>query len=115
MSRRDHPAGPRPPEIDLHGLTPEAAFKKLGRGLHSARVRREARLLVITGRGFGNAAQVPILRGKVEAYLRGPEGRRAGVRAFELAARGGALLVTLEVNGRAREADDSELEEDDEH
>lgn len=69
-------------------------------------MRRQGSVLVITGRGFGNAAQTPVLRLKVETFLRGPDGSRLGVASFELAARGGALLVTLRVDGTAREPDD---------
>lgn len=77
----------------------------LERGLHAARVRRQERVLVITGRGMGNASQQPVLRPKVEAFLRTAAGARLGVRSFELASRGGALLVTLRVDGTAREPD----------
>ena len=62
-------------------------------------MRRRGELLVITGRGFGNLAQEPILRPLVEAWLRGAEGQRAGVASFRLASRGGALLVRLRVSG----------------
>jgi len=82
-------------EVDLHGLRPEEAMRRLSQGLHAARVRRARRIVVVTGRGMGNAKQQPILRGRVEAWLKGPEGRRAGVQGFERTARGGALLVRL--------------------
>lgn len=83
------------PEVDLHGLAPAAALRRLGRELHSARARRSAELLVITGQGLGNALQQPILRTKVETWLAGPEGRRLGVRDFVRVNRGGALRVRL--------------------
>lgn len=83
------------PEVDLHGLAPAAALRRLGRELHAARTRRHAELVVITGQGLGNALQQPILRTKVEAWLAGPEGRRLGVRGFERVHRGGALRVRL--------------------
>ena len=86
---------PERPTIDLHGLRPEAALGRLGQGLHAARVRGAAESLVVTGRGMGNREQRPILRERVEAWLRGPEGRRAGVRHVERRAKGGALLVRL--------------------
>ncbi len=89
------PEQPLVPEVDLHGLAPEAALRHLGRELHAARHRRLAELVVITGQGLGNALQKPILRGKVEAWLAGPEGRRLGVRGFERIHRGGALRVRL--------------------
>ena len=43
--------------------------------------------------------QKPILRGKVEAWLRGPEGRRAGALRHVVVAKGGALDVTVERPG----------------
>ncbi|MFT7485474.1 MAG: hypothetical protein ACI9F9_001324 [Candidatus Paceibacteria bacterium] len=82
-------------EVDLHGCRPEAALKRLERALHTSRVRRCPELLVITGRGLGNDSQKPILREKVEAWLRGPEGRRAGARSLQRTNKGGALLVRL--------------------
>jgi len=89
------PSGPSGPSVDLHGLPPERALQRLARALHTARVRGDARLRVITGRGWGNLAQEPVLRRRVEAWLRGPEGRRLGVAGFEVVAKGGALDVRL--------------------
>lgn len=91
------PQDPEEPQIqvDLHGLRPEEALRRLGQTLHAARVRRASRVLVITGRGMGNHVQAPVLRTRVEAWLKGPEGQRLGVRGFERTARGGALLVRL--------------------
>jgi DNA-nicking Smr family endonuclease len=82
-------------EVDLHRLSPEMALRKLAQELHACRMRRMQSLLVITGRGWGNREQKPVLRPKVEAWLRGDEGRRLGVVGFETTSRGGALLVRL--------------------
>ena len=82
-----------PHSIDLHGLRPEQAERRLGQALHEARVRGRAELLVITGRGMGNRTQEPILRRRLETWLRGSEGRRFGVARVELASRGGALRI----------------------
>jgi DNA-nicking Smr family endonuclease len=90
---------PLVPEVDLHGKRPDDALRHLGRELHSARHRRLEHVLVITGQGFGNALHKPILRGKVEEWLLGPEGQRLGVRSFERVHRGGALLVRLAISG----------------
>ncbi|MBL8859926.1 MAG: Smr/MutS family protein [Planctomycetes bacterium] len=110
MPRKKPPPEPLPGhEIDLHGLTPEAALRTLARELHAARVRRVRRVLVITGRGMGNPAQKPILRAKVEGYLQSGDGARLGVVSFELAARGGALVVYLRVDGVARAPNEDEL------
>ncbi len=78
-------------EIDLHGLPPEQALHRLAQEIHATRVRGGRRLRVITGRGWGNPTQKPVLRGRVEAWLRGPEGNRAGVRGLTVVAKGGAL------------------------
>lgn len=82
-------------ELDLHGLTPHAALRRLAQELHSARVQGAARMLVITGRGWGNRLQEAKLRPIVESWLRGPEGTRAGVSAVTRVQKGGALLVQL--------------------
>ncbi len=83
------------PELDLHGQKPEQALRSLARELHACRVRRVPVLLVITGRGFGNRLQEPILRTKVERWLDSPEGRNAGAVSWQRTSRGGALEVRL--------------------
>ncbi|MFT7668575.1 MAG: DNA-nicking Smr family endonuclease [Planctomycetota bacterium] len=83
------------PEVDLHGQRPENALRRLAQALHTTRVQGGKKLLVITGKGFGNRLQQPILRSKVESWLQGPEGRRAGVSGFQRVAEGGALEVKL--------------------
>ncbi len=94
MTRRDR-SSPPPTSVDLHGLRPEQALRRLSQELHAARVRGTSQLLVITGRGWGNLEQKPILRKKVEAWLRGPEGRDFGVADVQVAHKGGALEVRL--------------------
>ena len=89
-------------EIDLHGNSPEAALRRLQQELHACRVRGLTEIRVITGRGWGNQRQEPILRGKVEAWLRGPEARALGVRSFRRVSKGGALDVELS-GGRSRD------------
>ena len=87
-----------PPErsqVDLHGMSREAAQRAVERALHAARVRGDAQVLLITGRGYGNKLQQPVLRNHIEAWLRGPEGRARGVRALRVVSRGGALEVDL--------------------
>lgn len=88
--------------VDLHGMAPERALRRLAQELHACRMRRRATLLVITGRGFGNRTQRPILRTHVEGWLRGAEGARAGVVSFELASKGGALLVRVRAPSEPR-------------
>ncbi len=94
MSRRREPPPPEF-EIDLHGKKPADALRHLARELHACRQRRVGEVLVITGRGWGNAQQKPVLRPRVEEWLRGPDGRRLGVTSFAEHSLGGALLVQL--------------------
>ncbi len=82
-------------EVDLHGLRPEAALRRVAQEIHAARVRRMGSLKIITGRGWGNLLQQPVLRPKVEQWLQGPDGRRAGVVGFVVADDGGSLVVEL--------------------
>jgi DNA-nicking Smr family endonuclease len=83
------------PELDLHGMTPERALRRLASELRTCRVRGDRVLLVITGRGYGNRLQQPILRTRVEAWLDSPEGRALGALSWTRTARGGALEVRL--------------------
>jgi DNA-nicking Smr family endonuclease len=82
-------------EVDLHGLHVDQALRRVAQALHAAHVRRRRVLLVITGAGWGNADGKPVLRPKVEAWLRGPEGRALGVKDVQRVSRGGALEVWL--------------------
>lgn len=82
-------------ELDLHGHAPDAALRRLRQELHAARVRGLGTLRVITGRGWGNRRQEPVLRGRVESWLATDEARALGVRTFVRVAKGGALDVSL--------------------
>ncbi len=93
-------------EVDLHGLPPFRALRRLELELQAARVRGEERLLVITGRGWGNEKKQPILRGKVEAWLRGAEGARYRVAAIRVVSKGGALEIELETPSSRRSSRD---------
>jgi len=95
VSEEDAPDDGRP-VVDLHGLSLERALRRVAQELHAARVRRSARLLVITGAGWGNPDRKPVLREGVEAWLRGPEGRSMGVRDVRRVHKGGALDVHLD-------------------
>ena len=84
-----------PLRVDLHGAHPEAALRKLQQALHGARVQGRPELLVICGRGWGNADQKPVLRTKLEAWLASAGARQAGVQGWTRTAKGGALLLRL--------------------
>jgi DNA-nicking Smr family endonuclease len=93
----------RPVEVDLHGLRPDQALRRVGQALHAARVRRSHFLLVITGRGIGNRQGVPVLRQAVEAWLRSAEARAQGVRDVRRSRDGGSLEVRLSAPPRTTE------------
>ena len=82
-------------EVDLHGHSPESALRRLSQALHAARVQGSKEILVITGKGLGNKKNKPVLRGHVERWLAGPDGKRAGVKGFRTDRHGGALEVEL--------------------
>lgn len=84
-----------PLEIDLHGLTVPQALRRVAQELHAARVRGLSRVVVITGAGWGNRDQRPVLRPALEAWLRGPEGRAAGVKDVQRSRGDGALELAL--------------------
>lgn len=93
MDPRDPPPPP-PRTLDLHGLRPDQALRRVEQELHAARVQGLPSLTIVTGRGLGNRLQQPVLRGRVEAFL-AREGPRLGVLGVQATSRGGALLVRL--------------------
>lgn len=103
---REHDGEEPPLEVDLHGLRPDEALVRLGQALHRARVQGEERIDVITGRGIGNPTREPVLRGRVEAWLKADGTRTYGVRGFRRIARGGCLRVELTPRS-GRESTDS--------
>jgi DNA-nicking Smr family endonuclease len=93
LAHREEPSDSE--SVDLHGLSVEQALRRVAQALHAARVRGRTRLLVITGAGWGNPDQKPVLRPRVEGWLRGPEGRALGVKDVRRVHRDGALDVLL--------------------
>ena len=90
------PDRPNPlPQLDLHGLSGAEAERALARELHAWRVRGVRRAVVVTGRGWGNRAQEPVLRTRIERWLAGPDGQRLGVRTFRRVHREGALELEI--------------------
>jgi len=92
MSRFDSTAAL---EVDLHGLTIEAALRRLVAEFTRARALRMSPVLVITGKGHGSAGGTARLRPAVEAWLRGVAGRSFGVQNLRDAGRGGAFMVDV--------------------
>jgi DNA-nicking Smr family endonuclease len=98
----DHDDGQNPlPTIDLHRMPAVEATRALARELHAARVRGAVKVVAITGRGFGNRLQEPILRTKVEAWLASDAAKLLGVRGFRRVHRDGALEIALAPRGPA--------------
>jgi len=74
------------------------------RELHAARVRGASTLVVITGAGHGNRRGEPVLRTRIETWLRTPEALERGVVGFRRAPHGGSLDVALATPGTRRPA-----------
>lgn len=100
------------PSIDLHRMTRSEAGRALRRALHGARVRGASGLLAITGLGFGNPGQVPVLRSHIEGWLAGSEARALGVLGFSRVNRGGALAIRLVAPRDRRRIEREEQEEE---
>ncbi len=84
-----------PPELDLHGLSPDRALDRLRLFLHASRVAGESKVIAITGAGRSNATGAPVLRSRVEAWLAGETGKSLGVGHVERVAKGGALSIQI--------------------
>jgi len=97
MSRRPDP-NPLP-ELDLHGMGVQRARRRLQQELHASRVRGQAGLRVLVGRGWGSPGQRPVLGPAIEAWLKGSEARALGVRSFARSQLGGALDLRLGPRG----------------
>jgi DNA-nicking Smr family endonuclease len=83
------------PELDLHRMTSSQAQRAVMHALHTWRRQGVERAVLITGRGWGNLKQQPILRTKLEAWLSGAEGRKLGVKTWRRVAREGALEIDI--------------------
>lgn len=82
-------------EIDLHGLRTDAAREALGQFLHQARRAGLRCVRVVHGKGLGSPGGVPVLKGKVHAWLVQKQSVLAFVQAKPLEGGAGALLVLL--------------------
>ena len=89
-------------ELDLHGLTREAAREALAAFVREAHQRGQRCVRVVHGKGHGSPGRQPVLKDKVQRWL----AQRSEVIAFAQAsgAQGGAgaLLVLLAPRGAAR-------------
>jgi DNA-nicking Smr family endonuclease len=94
------------PTIDLHRLSGAQAERRLAQEFHACRVRGVARVVIVTGRGYGNAAQQPILRTHIEGWLAGAQAKSLGVLSFRRVHREGALEVVLATLGHIQRDDE---------
>ena len=92
-ARNSSTAGNRP-SLDLHGVAPDRVEAHLEQFLHTARVSRQRQVEVITGRGASNQSGLPVLRKKVETWLKKNKDR-VGFVQMQVTNRGGALLIDL--------------------
>jgi len=86
-------------EIDLHGLTREAAREALAAFVREAHRRGQRCVRVVHGKGHGSPGRQPVLKDKVQRWL----AQRSEVIAFAQASAthggAGALLVLLAPRG----------------
>lgn len=83
-------------EVDLHGLRTDEAREALGQFLHRARRAGLRCVRVVHGKGLGSPGGVPVLKGKVHAWLVQKSSVLAFVQAKPLDGGAGALLVLLD-------------------
>jgi DNA-nicking Smr family endonuclease len=84
-------------ECDLHGMTTSEAATVLREFIDDSRNRGLACVRVIHGKGLGSGAGGPILKGKVNAWLRRWDGVLAFVSARQVDGGTGAIHVLLKL------------------
>jgi len=82
-------------EVDLHGLTRDAARLRLGEFLGSCRRKGVRCVRVVHGKGRGSPGRVPVLKTKVRAWLVQSQAVLAFVQARASDGGHGALVVLL--------------------
>ncbi|MBI5434120.1 MAG: Smr/MutS family protein [Planctomycetes bacterium] len=86
----------------MHRRTWAEAERLVRHALHTWRRQGVESAVIVTGRGYGNARQEPVLRTKLEHWLDAAEARGLGVRSWRRVAREGALEIQLARPGAAR-------------
>lgn len=94
MARQGTREGENRPSLDLHGVAPDRVEAHLEQFLHQARLGRKRQVLIITGRGASNRTGEPLLRKKVETWLKANK-ERIGLVQRQVTNQGGALLLDL--------------------
>jgi len=82
-------------ELDLHGLRVEEARQALTAFLHDALARRLKTVRIIHGKGHGSLHKLPVLKGKVNHWLRQREEVLAFCSARPVDGGTGAIYVLL--------------------
>jgi DNA-nicking Smr family endonuclease len=82
-------------ELDLHGLTRDAARLQLGEFLRTSRRKGVRCVRVVHGKGHGSPGRVPVLKTKVRAWLVQSQAVLAFVQARASDGGHGALVVLL--------------------
>jgi len=82
-------------ELDLHGLRVEEARQALTPFLHDALTRRLKTVRIIHGKGHGSLHKLPVLKGKVNHWLRQREEVLAFCSARPVDGGTGAIYVLL--------------------
>lgn len=86
-------------EIDLHGLTVTEAKEALREFLGECYGRGKTCVRIVHGKGLGSGQRGPVLKGKVDKWLRQWDGVLAFVSARQVDGGTGAVYVLLK-NGR---------------
>ena len=92
-SKREHQPA-KTPSIDLHGVAPHRVEAKLEQFLYDAFRSKARQVEIVTGRGASNRSGTPVLRGRVEAWIRKNKSR-FNITQRQRTNRGGALLLQL--------------------
>ena len=82
-------------EVDLHGMTVPEARETLGAFLDASTTRGYTCVRIIHGKGLGSGERGPILKGKVNAWLRKSSDVLAFVSAIPAHGGTGAVYVLL--------------------
>ena len=85
----------REAEIDLHGLTAEAARKQLTRFLHDAKKNRWRCISIIHGKGYVSVGNEPVLKSRINTWLRHYGDVQAFCSAIPRDGGSGAVYVLL--------------------
>ena len=87
-------------EIDLHGMTVEKASEALQEFINDSCLRGHSCVRIVHGKGLGSGQRGPVLKGKVDLWLRRWKQVLAFVSARQVDGGTGAVYVLLDVSRR---------------